>query len=125
MTSPSKTAVLYRVAYRRTDRPANKGYTYKIFKTEQAAQGFADAMRDPSPEWVSRFPKLKPLAELHVHVAFVRWESLGFSDPNLIAEGADTRSLMEREIEEMMEELDIDRLEATYRWTQKQEVLNS
>lgn len=81
--SPSRTATLYRVAYRREDRDPRRGYTYKVFKGEHQARAFIERLLhpDPSQKLASRYGKgdttigdLAPIAECHFHFATVKWE---------------------------------------------------
>jgi hypothetical protein len=83
MPAPSRTATLYRVAYRRADRAAAKGYTYKVFKGEHQARSFIDRLSSPPSEATpEKFRELAPLAELHLHVGLVKWEPVEASASN-------------------------------------------
>lgn len=83
MIHPSRTATLYRVAYRRTDREPRKGYTYKVFKGETQARAFIERLAAPPDDKTpERFRELAPLAEVHLHLATVRWEPVDPSTAN-------------------------------------------
>lgn len=98
-TSPSRTATLYRVAYRRTNREANRGYTYKVFKSEAAARGFMHKLQHPSDDVPEQFKALAPLAELYLHFGVVQWSVLAdeTAAPNLV-ESAPMRKPTEQEL---------------------------
>lgn len=74
---PSRTATLYRVAYRRTNREPSKGYTYKVFKGEIQARAFMDRLMAPQDDSTpERFRTMAPLAEVYIHVGIIHWEAL-------------------------------------------------
>lgn len=79
--APSKTSMLYRVSYRRADRPRNRGYTYKVFKSEGSARAFMERLqRVPDEKTPEAYRELAPLAELYLHWAAVRWETVDPED---------------------------------------------
>lgn len=70
---PGTVATVYRVAYRRVNRADNKGYLYRLFKTEYAARAFIEKLTTPSSELPEKFADLPDLADVYLQVVTGRW----------------------------------------------------
>jgi hypothetical protein len=73
---PSRTASVFRVAYRRANRDPRKGYTYKIFKSELPMRHFVERLLAPPEDLPEKFGNLAPIAECHLHFATAIWAPL-------------------------------------------------
>lgn len=77
--STSKTAIVYRVSYRREGWRAG-AWKYKLFNSEQAAVRYIDNLTQPiTDETPEKFRKLKP-ATVELSFGPVRWSPVDVTD---------------------------------------------